>query len=87
MEGNFFEDTKKNYNGQGKVYSFEKVERFSYLWTKFGRKPDTKREIERSLMMGNRCLCALNGVISSEITSRGVKLRICMTIIKHSNIW
>lgn len=58
--GNFEGTRQKITLDGGNAYSFDNVEHFTYLGTEFGRKPGTKREIKRRLMMENRSLNALN---------------------------
>lgn len=53
--------------------TFVLVEQFTYFRTEFCRKSYIKREIQRTLLMGNHCLCTFSSVLSSKAASGGLK--------------
>lgn len=57
----------ENYNKKEKNIQFSRAGTI-YVFGD-GRKLDTKRDMQRSLMMRNRCLSALNGIICSKLAS------------------
>ena len=69
-------------NRNGKVYSFEEVETYTYLGTEFCRRPGNREEIQARMMKANKCVQGLRGIIHSKNISRGLKIKLYKTIVR-----
>lgn len=77
---------------QNKEYRFKEVETFTYLGTVMTRRPGSEEEIKARISAGSKSAFALKSVISGNMFSRAVKLRIYKTIIRPvvmygSEVW
>ncbi|KAJ4433757.1 hypothetical protein ANN_16069 [Periplaneta americana] len=70
-------------NGTIKVgdLSFEEVEKFTYLGATVTNVNDTREEIKRRINMGNACYYSVEKLLSSNLLSKNLKVRIYKTVI------
>ncbi|KAJ4436596.1 hypothetical protein ANN_16629 [Periplaneta americana] len=70
-------------NGNIKIgdLSFEEVEKFKYLGAIVTNINDTREEIKRRINMGNACYYSVEKLLSSNLLSKNLKVRIYKTVI------
>ncbi|KAJ4435247.1 hypothetical protein ANN_23825 [Periplaneta americana] len=70
-------------NGNIKIgdLSFEEVEKFKYLGATVTNINDTREEIKRRINMGNACYYSVEKLLSSNLLSKNLKVRIYKTVI------
>ena len=61
--------------------SFEKVEKFKYLRVMVTNANDNRKEIKRTINMGNSCYYSLEKILSSHLLSKKLKVKTNETII------
>ena len=73
------------YNRNGQLMTnegnFEEVGEFKYLGTIITNRNEMHKEIKYRLNSGNACYYALQGLLSSQLLSKKVKLKIYKTVI------
>jgi hypothetical protein len=61
--------------------SIERVEEFKYLGTTLTNQNSIQDEVKSRLKLGNACYWSVQNLLSSRLTSRGLKIKIYRTII------
>ena len=61
--------------------NFEEVGEFKYLGTVISNRNEMHKEIKHRLNSGNACYYALQRLLSSQLLSKNIKLRIYKTVI------
>ena len=73
------------YNGNGQLMknegNFEEVGEFKYLGTIITNRNEMHKEIKHRLNSGNTCYYALQRLLSSQLLSKNIKLKIYKTVI------
>ena len=61
--------------------NFEEVAEFKYLGTIITNRNEMHKEIIHRLNSGNACYYALQGLLSSQLLSKNIKVKIYKTVI------
>ena len=61
--------------------SFERIEEFKYLRTTLKNKNSVQKEINIRLKLGDACYHSVQNVLSSNLLSKNLEIKICRTIM------
>ena len=79
------------YNGNGQLVTnegnFEEVAEFKYLGTIITNRNEMHKEIKHRLNSGNACYYVLQGLLSSQLLSKNIKLKIYKTVIHPVKVY
>ena len=75
------QDTGRSHNIENDNSSFERVEEFKYFGTTLTNQNYIQEEIKSRLNSGNACYHSVQNLLSSNLLSRNLKIKIYRTII------
>ena len=67
--------------------TFERVEEFKYLGTTITDQNSIQKEIQSKLKSGNACCHSVQNLLSSNLLSKNIKIKIYRTLILSLVVW